>query len=581
MRDLSEQVSDRSVPRPVYQHDQQSSDAIHLVSNKNASSSNEVRSRQFSHDRYFSRNTAAGELLGIGSQHPPPDNVRVGASLEPIHHEAPESSLRLPMHSRSATNSPPRMSAEQRELKRQRDQARRDSKLPSRIQRATSSPLTQGEFTHTSSISSMPIYTTTPADISLHGEPNILASGMVLRSYSPPLPADVLRFPSPYQQPQYMDYTYPPSTGAPLSSHYGPVSHDPATMYSLPPVMQTGGTSHQYDNQGHVRLVQSKPRPQCWEHGCNGRQFSTFRNLLRHQREKSGPAAKASCPDCGAEFNRTTALNGHLLHRSCRQKHTESPPVIEKYRVMSAARRQEFGEPMDSVSSPTVIKEEPLSPKSEAASSPVISPHLTLTATDEPLVEESRSVRAALVPDDTRGLAPEDTPCAMSEMSDEESFETSSGSEGPGSPTSLAESRRHVLIDRTISWMISWVDSRLGVLAFQGHGTHGEGHQESPRPQTKTCRTTTGLTQENRKGRQKGGRGPGDEDSDGEGCVPPPPQVLGAADNDENLEFACPFLKHNSRKYQNIRSCSASGWKSIPRLKSVSSSTLWYHNGDV
>lgn len=613
MRDLSVKVSDRSVPRPVYQPDQQISDPSHPVSTRNAGGRVEVQSHQISHDEYSSPQRVPDCFLGIGSSDFPSNDASSGPSLEPILHEAPESSLSPPMHS------PPRMSAEQRELKRQRDQARRDSKLSARIQRAT---LTQGELTHTSSISSMPTYTTTttPTDISLLTEPTTSASQMVLPSYSPPLPANVIGLPSPYQQPQYMDYSYPPSAGAPLSSHYGPVSHDPAMMYSIPPLMQTGSAPHQHDhshdNQASVRVVLSRPRPQCWEHGCNGRQFSTFSNLLRHQREKSGQAVKASYPDYGAEFNSTTARNGHLLHQKCRQRSTESPTVIKKgaqlrtvleevdmehqgqhngpskprllmtpsgspgtsvsgalpttYRVIPPVVRQEYGEPMDSVSSPTFVKEALLSPNSEAVPSSVTSPQPTLTAKDELLAEHSGLVRAALVPDNTRGLAPEDTPCAMSDLSDEESFETSSGSEGPVSPNSLAESRRHILIDRTISWMISWVDSRLGVLAFQAHGTHGESHREFSRPQTKICGTTTGLTRENRKGRQKGGRGPGDEDSDGEDCVPPPPQVFVAADDDENLEFACPFLKHNSRKYQNIRSCAASGWKSIHRIKSAS-----------
>ncbi|KAI9697866.1 MAG: hypothetical protein M1820_007653 [Bogoriella megaspora] len=70
-------------------------------------------------------------------------------------------------------------------------------------------------------------------------------------------------------------------------------------------------------SQGPVRVINSRPKPQCWEHGCNGRQFSTFSNLLRHQREKSGTAAKSYCPKCGAEFTRTTARNGHLAHDKC------------------------------------------------------------------------------------------------------------------------------------------------------------------------------------------------------------------------------------------------------------------------
>lgn len=149
-------------------------------------------------------------------------------------HYHPEPSMSPPMHPRSATNSPPRMTPEQRELKRQRDQLRRDSKLSQRLQRAgsqgshsgyevSSPPPSQGEYAHsTSSLPSMPVYTTAPADISLLTEPTTLAPQMVLPPYSPPLPSsNQMGFPSPYSQPQYMDYSYPPSTGAPLSSHYG------------------------------------------------------------------------------------------------------------------------------------------------------------------------------------------------------------------------------------------------------------------------------------------------------------------------------------------------------------------------
>jgi hypothetical protein len=56
-----------------------------------------------------------------------------------------------------------------------------------------------------------------------------------------------------------------------------------------------------------IKILETRAKPQCWEHGCNGRQFSTFSNLLRHQREKSGTAAKSYCPRCNAEFTRTTA----------------------------------------------------------------------------------------------------------------------------------------------------------------------------------------------------------------------------------------------------------------------------------
>src|SRR3954452_7144432 len=71
-------------------------------------------------------------------------------------------------------------------------------------------------------------------------------------------------------------------------------------------------------SQETVKVVYSRQKPQCWDHGCNGRQFSTFSNLLRHQREKSGTATKARCPHCGTEFTRTTARNGHLYGGKCK-----------------------------------------------------------------------------------------------------------------------------------------------------------------------------------------------------------------------------------------------------------------------
>lgn len=76
---------------------------------------------------------------------------------------------------------------------------------------------------------------------------------------------------------------------------------------------------------GDVAIMPSRPKPQCWDHGCNGRQFSTFSNLLRHQRERSGSAMKAICPYCGTEFTRTTARNGHMYGGKCRAKESSEP----------------------------------------------------------------------------------------------------------------------------------------------------------------------------------------------------------------------------------------------------------------
>ena len=102
----------------------------------------------------------------------------------------------------------------------------------------------------------------------------------------------------------------------PGSQMYLPQPSPYQQPYSTSPADRTLSVA----GQGNVRVLNSRPKPQCWEHGCNGRQFSTFSNLLRHQREKSGTAAKSYCPKCGAEFTRTTARNGHILHDKCKRK---------------------------------------------------------------------------------------------------------------------------------------------------------------------------------------------------------------------------------------------------------------------
>jgi hypothetical protein len=98
-----------------------------------------------------------------------------------------------------------------------------------------------------------------------------------------------------------------------------PISH---TMASYPPVNAPLESS---SGHGDMTIMPSRPKPQCWDHGCNGRQFSTFSNLLRHQREKSGSAMKAICPYCGTEFTRTTARNGHMYGGKCRAKDSSEP----------------------------------------------------------------------------------------------------------------------------------------------------------------------------------------------------------------------------------------------------------------
>ncbi|KAF4989311.1 hypothetical protein FDECE_14765 [Fusarium decemcellulare] len=246
-------------------------------------------------------------------------------------------SLTPPPNSRSLTSSPPRLSltADQREMKRHQDKARRDTRMVTRMRRASSnsyvdSPPPSMSLPNATTTMSLPAYTTAAAPVTLMSEPaTTMSSSTYLQSYSPASIEDQQSqsapvYPTSYPQSLQANYNMPVDYAAVYAGpgHYStrpttlPVGQDVGFMYQVPAVMGSGSAgSHE---GGHVRVVQSRPKPRCWEHGCNGRQFSTFSNLLRHQREKSGQAAKATCPNCGAEFTRTTARNGHLLHDKCK-----------------------------------------------------------------------------------------------------------------------------------------------------------------------------------------------------------------------------------------------------------------------
>ena len=118
-------------------------------------------------------------------------------------------------------------------------------------------------------------------------------------------------------------YAQPFTTAPPSAQVYAP-----SQSLSYPPPFVGSSVNEvlakPLGSDSSIRVLNQRPKPQCWEHGCNGRQFSTFSNLLRHQREKSGTASKSYCPKCGAEFTRTTARNGHLAHDKCTKQRRAS-----------------------------------------------------------------------------------------------------------------------------------------------------------------------------------------------------------------------------------------------------------------
>ncbi|KAF4629135.1 hypothetical protein G7Y89_g9006 [Cudoniella acicularis] len=249
----------------------------------------------------------------------------------------------MPIYARSLSSSPPRASLtpEQRELKRQRDHARRDSKTRARRERSVSNPYVVSQRNSPDLMPrTLPEYSNslTPSPLLASGplpgpQPSpALSSSSYLTPYSPQIgDSQTPEIYGPVFTMSPNDFTSSP-TFTPMTYSNGGGDAGIQTFISRPHSLSSASDQpHMYqhhpspkvgssDSGDHVRVVHSRPKPQCWEHGCNGRQFSTFSNLLRHQREKSGAAAKSSCPNCGAEFTRTTARNGHMAHEKCKQR---------------------------------------------------------------------------------------------------------------------------------------------------------------------------------------------------------------------------------------------------------------------
>ncbi|KAL2064871.1 hypothetical protein VTL71DRAFT_4011 [Oculimacula yallundae] len=329
-------------------HHQQLGDQRSIRSNSNPATMSTLGIQQF--DSRFDasmnggvRHTYTWPQFDMNDQFVHQQNLASG-QLAPSMYDEPRL---LPMFSRSISSSPPRpnLTPEQRELKRQRDHARRDSKTQLRRERSASNTSNRSNQYITSQHGSpdmiprtLPEYTSniTPSPLlsqgSLQNSP-ALGSGSFLAPYSPPLndhtTSDI--YGSVYSMGPN-DYTSNSAFAMPFSNTGGEpgLQAFAGRPHSLSLSSLTDVTN-QYRSQvsppvglmesgDHVRVVHSRPKPQCWEHGCDGRQFSTFSNLLRHQREKSGAAQKSSCPNCGAEFTRTTARNGHMAHDKCKAR---------------------------------------------------------------------------------------------------------------------------------------------------------------------------------------------------------------------------------------------------------------------
>ncbi|KAI0550644.1 hypothetical protein F4679DRAFT_200256 [Xylaria curta] len=111
------------------------------------------------------------------------------------------------------------------------------------------------------------------------------------------------------------------------------------------------------DGANNDTLAERDEKPRCWEHGCNGREFSSKSNLMRHVKEKSGASNKCTCPLCGAIFTRSSARDTHLAKQSCNKirRYSNGRPrpsrlaVLENPRAAAVAAAAASSMPHDQI----------------------------------------------------------------------------------------------------------------------------------------------------------------------------------------------------------------------------------------
>jgi hypothetical protein len=131
-------------------------------------------------------------------------------------------------------------------------------------------------------------------------------------------------------------------------------------------------------------------------------------------------------------------------------------------------------------------------------------------------------------------------------------------------------SGKEVIVKRILNWFKTWLDLRLTLLAYQCDGgdqspsfsknsaspSQGGDRPEQSQWGEKRCRE---RDDPNKSDDER------DDEGDGKGGGREIKRVKTEAK--ESRDFACPFYKHNRRKYQTWRCCAWSGWKSVHRVK--------------
>ena len=144
------------------------------------------------------------------------------------------------------------------------------------------------------------------------------------------------------------DYSRPPST-----NNHKEVVHGHAKRCDTPPPLSQGTINsfsidqYQLSESGgllnfpgsldEITSLKMDVKPRCWNHGCNGREFSSKSNFVRHKKEKEGEAAKVICPLCGGIFSRNSARDTHIAKQSCNRirRYSNGRPRPSKVALLS------------------------------------------------------------------------------------------------------------------------------------------------------------------------------------------------------------------------------------------------------
>ncbi|KAF2722287.1 hypothetical protein K431DRAFT_266617 [Polychaeton citri CBS 116435] len=68
-----------------------------------------------------------------------------------------------------------------------------------------------------------------------------------------------------------------------------------------------------------LESLEERALPRCYQHGCDGRSFTSLSNYRRHCREKASAKPKPTCERCGQRFTRMTARDIHFSQMRCKR----------------------------------------------------------------------------------------------------------------------------------------------------------------------------------------------------------------------------------------------------------------------